>query len=329
MKNLRLYIILAVLIIIAGIFYFSNTKGTLNLRNASFAIKSPDEISRIELSSNDQELVLDKRSGNWKVNNKYRATDKYVENLTEALSRITVLTPVSKAEKQQVSSILKKDGVVVEVFGKRRSIKKFYVGKPAMNREKTYMMMEDSNEPFVTHIPSFKGLIAKLFVLDESHWRNKMIFDYKPQNIETIGVEYPQESKKSFKAMNYHDGTFAIRNISEDELLQDFNVDKLARYFTYYQRIVFEDVAVNLTKNEIDSVLNSSPFCIISVKDDSHHENKITIYRKPADIELDEFGNKLRFDYDLAYATLNNNQELITIQYYIFDPLLKEIDYFR
>lgn len=329
MKNLRLYIILAVLITIAGIFYFSNTKGTLNLRNASFAIKSPDAILRIALSSSDQRLVLEKKSGDWKVNNKYRATDKYVQNLKEALSRIAVLTPVSKAERQQVASILKKDGILVEVFGKRRSIGKFYVGKPSMNREKTYMMMEDSNEPFITHIPAFKGLIAELFVLEESYWRNKIVFDYKPQNIETIRVEYPWESNKSFKAINYHDGTFAIRNIGKDEFLQDFNVDKLARYFTYYQRIVFEDVVVNLTQTEIDSVLNSTAFSVISVKDDSNHENKITIYRKPATIELDEFGNKVRFDYDLAYATLNNNQELITIQYYIFDPLLKEIDYFR
>jgi hypothetical protein len=49
----------------------------------------------------------------------------------------------------------------------------------------------------------------------------------------------------------------------------------------------------------------------------------------PSKKGVDEFGQKINFDYDRAYASFNNNKELVTIQYYIFDPLLKEIDYFR
>jgi len=142
MKNLKLYLILIVLIIIAGIFYFSNNKGSLNLRNASFDIESPNEITKIEFSTTENKLILEKESNQWKVNRKYRATNDYVENLALALSRITVLSPVSRAEKEQVASILQKDGILVEIFKNRRSIKIFYVSKPAMNKEKTYMIME-------------------------------------------------------------------------------------------------------------------------------------------------------------------------------------------
>ena len=115
----------------------------------------------------------------------------------------------------------------------------------------------------------------------------------------------------------------------EDELLKDFSIEKLTRYFTFYQRITFEDVVSDLTQAQSDSVLQTLPFCIIYVEDFSEVKDKISIYRKPPEKEFDEFGNKIRFDYDLAYASFNNNEELITIQYYIFDPLFKEIDYFR
>lgn len=329
MKNNRLLIVLIILVLIAGIYFFSNTKGSLNLRNSSFAVESPEDIAKIQISIPNEKLVLEKDHKHWNVNNKYRATDKYVENLILALNRIVVLSPVSKVEKEQIGSILKKDGILVEIFNKRRAIKKYYVSKPSMNKEKAYMMMARSSEPFIVQIPAFKGLLSKLFVTKENYWRDKTVFDYQPQNIKNILVEYPQEPSKSFKVINYNNGTFAIQNISNNSFIKKFDVNKVARYFTYYQRIVFEDVVENLNQSQVDSVLQSKPFSIITVEDISGGTNKIKIYRKPSEKKFDEFGQKIKFDYDRAYATFNNNKELITIQYYIFDPLFKEIDYFR
>ncbi len=329
MKNLRLYLILIILIIIATIFFFSNSKGSLNLRNSSFAIESPEDITKIQISTPDENLILRKEFDHWKVNNKYRTPDRSIENFMVAINRIDVLSPVSKLEKEQVASILKADGILVEVFKKNRTLKKYYVSKPEMNNSKTYMMMYKSSEPFVVRIPSFKGLVADLFVIDENFWRDKTIFDYQPQNIKNIVVEYPENMSKSFSVINYNDGTFAIQNLSNNAFVVDFNVDKVARYFTYFQRIVFEDVVRNLDQVETDSILQTKPFNVITVETIQGNVNKIAIYRKPSESEFDEFGKKAQFDYDRAYATLNNNNELIIIQYYIFDPLFKEIDYFR
>jgi hypothetical protein len=191
------------------------------------------------------------------------------------------------------------------------------------------MMMEKPSEPFIVSIPAFRGLLANLFRTDENYWRNKTIFDYEPQNIQSIKVEYPQEQLKSFQVNNYNNGTFAIQNLAQNIFIEDFDVEKVARYFTYFQRIVFKDVVNDLSKATTDSILNSDPYCVITVKDESDEENKVAIYRKPSDKKYDEFGQELKFDYDRAYASFNHNKELIIIQYYIFDPLFKEIDYFR
>ncbi|MCD4832820.1 MAG: DUF4340 domain-containing protein [Bacteroidales bacterium] len=329
MKNIKLFIIIVVLIAIAGIYYFSNSKGSLNLRNASFAVESLDIITKIKISNGDKNLILKKEFDHWKVNNKYRATNRSIENFMMAINRIDILAPVSKVEKEQVALILKSDGVLIEVFKKNRTLKKYYVSKPEMNNSKTYMMMYKSSEPFIVRIPLFKGLVADLFIIDENFWRDKTTFNYLPQNIKNIVVEYPENTSKSFRVINYNDGTFAIQNLSNKTFVENFNVDKVARYFTYFQRIVFEDVVENLNKTMLDSVLQTKPFNIITVEDIHGNTNKIAIYRKPPEKEYDEFGQKAQFDYDRAYATFNNNNELIIIQYYIFDPLFKEIDYFR
>ncbi len=328
-KQKIIFILLFILIIIAGIYYFSNSKGSLSISSTSFAIESPEDITKIVISVKDKNLILEKEFDHWKVNHKYLATQKNIQNFLLALNRIDVLSPVSKIEKEQVASILKSDGVVLEVFKNNRSLRKYFVSKPEMNNEKTYMMMYKSSEPFIVQIPSFKGLVARLFIVDENYWRDKTIFNYLPQNIKEIEVKYPENPSKSFRAINYNDGTFAIQSLNDNSYLEDFNVDKLARYFTYFQRIVFEDVVSNIKQIEIDSVLQSNPFNIISVEDIQGQINKIVFYRKPAQNKFDEFGQKAKFDYDRAYASFNDNKDLIIIQYYIFDPLFKEIDYFR
>ena len=329
MKNIRLYIILLILISIAGIYYFSNTKGTLNLRNAEFAIESVDEISKIQISSQNQHLILEKKYGYWNVNQKYRANQKYVENLIMAMNRVVVLSPVSNVEKEQVATILKSDGIWVEVFRKNRIIKKYWVSKPGMNSSKTYMMMAKSESPFIVKIPTFNGLLSELYVADENYWRDKTVFDYEPQNIKTITVEYPGTEKESFQLVNYYDGTFSIQNLATKQFLEDFDVSKLARYFTYYQRISFEDIVRDMDQQMQDSVLNSVAFCRISVEDITGNVTKMNFFRKTPENKFDEFGHPVDYDFNRAYAVLNDNRELIIIQYYIFDPLFKEIDYFR
>jgi hypothetical protein len=329
MKNQKSLIILFVLFIIAGVYFFSNSKGSLNLRNSSFEIETPENVTKIQISAPDKNLLLEKDLHKWKVNGKYTATEKSVDNFLMAINRVVASTPVSKTEKEQVASILKADGITVEIFKKKRTIKKYYVSKSEMNKNKTYMMMHNSSEPFIVRIPSFKGLVADLYIIDENYWRDKTIFDYQPQNISSISVEYPENMSKSFRVTNYNDGTFAIQELNNNAFIEEFNVDNVARYFTYYQRIVFEDVTRDINKNYTDSVIQSQPFSIITVEDIQGVKNKIATYRKPSEKRVDEFGQNIKFDYDRAYACFNNNKELVTIQYYIFDPLLKEIDYFR
>jgi len=323
------YILIIILIVIASVFYFSNSKGTLNKRSSTFAIEQINEISKIEIREGEKLLVLNKENNLWRVNGKYQVKEWNINNFLIVANRIDVLTPVSNVQKEQIALLLEKDGIKVEFFKGNRCVRSYYVGKPGMHKSKTYMMMEKSSDPFVVRIPSFKGLVANLFVSDENYWRDKTVFNYMPQNVKSIKIEYPNNKEKSCKIINYNDGSFALQSLPSEDFISDFNIEKTARFFTNFQKINFEDIVDNLESTVKDSIVNSIPFAIISVEDFHNTENAIKIYKKPSNGQLDEYGETAEFDYNKAYGVLNNADELILIQYYKFDPILKEIDYFR
>ena len=234
-----------------------------------------------------------------------------------------------KTDKEQIRGILESEGVLVEIIKNKRTHRKYYVSKPAMNSEKTYMMKYRSREPFLVRIPSYKGNVADLFITDKNFWRDKTLFDYQQQDIKMISVSYPEHTEKSFSIINSEDGSIALKQTLSDSYVDNLNVEKLSRYITYFQNIVFENIVTNLSQSVSDSIFNSSPYSVLSVEDINGSINELKIYRRLSEKEFDEFGEKIKYDFNRAYASFNENNELLIIQYYIFDPLLKEIDYFR
>ncbi|MBU8893936.1 MAG: DUF4340 domain-containing protein [Bacteroidales bacterium] len=330
MRNKKGYIIILIIVIVfAAIYYFSNTEGTLNIRYSNFPIDKPDEITEIRISSGEHQINLNKNSDYWRVNNKYRARENNIKNFVTALSLIDIFSPVSKTEKEQIRGILESEGVLVEIIKNKRTHRKYYVSRPAMNSEKTYMMKYRSREPFLVRIPSYKGNVADLFITDKNFWRDKTLFDYQQQDIKRISVSYPENTEKSFSVINSEDGSIALKQTFTDSYVDNFNVEKLTRYLTYFQNIVFENIVANLSQSVSDSIFNSRPYSVLSVEDINGSINELKIYRRPSEKEFDEFGEKIKYDFNRAYASFNENNELLIIQYYIFDPLLKEIDYFR
>ncbi len=84
--------------------------------------------------------------------------------------------------------------------------------------------------------------------------------------------------------------------------------------------LVYSDLLISVSDEDIT---------MIKVEDVNGQVNKLKIYKKLAANEFDEFGEKAKYDYNRAYALFNENNEILIIQYYICDPILKEIDYFR
>jgi hypothetical protein len=43
---------------------------------------------------------------------------------------------------------------------------------------------------------------------------------------------------------------------------------------------------------------------------------------------LDINGKPLKYDFDKMYAVINDGKDFVSIQYYVFDPLMQPISFF-
>jgi hypothetical protein len=99
---------------------------------------------------------------------------------------------------------------------------------------------------------------------------------------------------------------------------------------TFYKRISSE--GYNNDNPKRDSVLQALPYCTISLIDFNNKKTSIKIHQRPINRRSksvdDKLGNELKYDLDRYWAGINNDQDLIVIQQFVFGKLLRRYDEF-
>ncbi len=325
-KNLLYLIITIALVILSAIVFFNKEKGTLS-NDSNFAIKNINNINRIVLSTNKTKTVLEKSNKQWKVNKKYLIRPKAIESFLKVLNRIDILSPVSHSKATSAQKLLNTNSVFVEAYKNNRKLSSYYISLPSSNIKKSYITREKGADIFVARIPAYSGNIAILYVLDENYWRNKIVFDYKPQQIKSVLVKIPLKPKSSFEITNYNDGTFSIKALDKTVHISNFDVEKAAQYLTYFHNINFSNIA-KISSEKQDSILASDIYYSISLEDINGDTQKIDIYKKFDNNNTNSSNSKYIFNPNIAYACLNNSNEIVEIKYFNIELLMKELEYF-
>ena len=60
------------------------------------------------------------------------------------------------------------------------------------------MILENSSEPYVVSIPGFNGYLSSRFSCEENDWKDKIIFNYDKNEIESVHLNY-RDTIHSFK----------------------------------------------------------------------------------------------------------------------------------
>ncbi|MBT3209149.1 MAG: DUF4340 domain-containing protein [Bacteroidetes bacterium] len=327
-KDRFLYFIVIALLLVASYFYFSRTNSTLRKELRDFAIEDTSKITKIFMVDKSESRVLLKKVNNkWMVNGKYFARKDAVETLLKTMKRLDVKAPVSRSSQDNMVKNLATFSTKVEIYtGDDKPEKTYYVGGPTQDHHGTFMIMENSSAPFIMHIPGFSGYLSTRYFTKENLWRDPIIFRHKFSDIKSVEVEIPNNPKKSFVAQNNGGNKFSL--FSENVKTQNFDTVKLKMYMGRFKRVGYESIASEMNLQKRDSILNSNPFSIISVEDSKNEITKVETYLRPGDGRLDEDGNEYKYDIDRLYAKLENDTNLMVIQFVTFDPLFKELNYF-
>lgn len=326
-STIIILVIVAILAVVVAFFTMRSGQGTLKPELKDFAVQDTASIDRIFMvDKSNQQVSLSRNGSHWVVNDKYVVRQDAIDLLLKTMHRLRVKSPVSKSSLDNVIKMMATRNTKVEIYSKGKHLKTYYVGGPTQDQMGTFMMLEGSSVPFIMSIPGFVGYLSTRYFIDEAQWRSQLLLDYDFDEIARIrsinnsmpeqSLEYTQENRQ-----------LTLKRLPDG--YQAALMDTLAlRYFvSHFERVACEFYTEGLSQEVRDSLEAANPFHVLEVTDIHGKTTRIEAHRRPPVTQVNDADPLPEYDDERLYAWINN-ETWVTIQYFVFDPLFREFDFF-
>jgi len=347
-KNFRFAFIILLLLAIGAVFLvINNRKGTMRQESNEFAVSDTSSVTKIFLADKMNNLVKLERVGlgDWKLNNSLSASSEMVNGMLKTLLLVDIKRPVAKSARNNIIRMMASKSVKVEIyqmvyrvnifgwiklFPHEKRTKTYFVGDATQDNMGTYMLMEGSEDPYVVYIPGFRGFVATRYSSYETDWRGHGIFNSKLPDIKQVSVQYSDDPQNSFSIVNNDNRNFILTSLADNITVQDFDTIKVIQYLGSFHKINFESFLNDMPKHEFDSIVATPPSVVISLDDKVGKRFVMKAWKRKADKgETDMQGNPVEWDRDRLFAQVEGSRELVAIQYFVFDPILLPLSWFK
>jgi hypothetical protein len=323
-KTLQLILVLLLLLLV-GYLIKNNQKGTIDRGLRDFAVEDTSLIDKIFLvDKQNNSILLERKQGYWTVNKSSVARQDLVNIMLKTLLRIRVKEPVPKAAKENIIKNLAVKSTKVEIYEHSKLKKTFFVGGPTIDNYGTYMILKNSNVPFIMEIPGFRGYLSTRFSTREIDWKSQKVFNIKLDEIKSIVFENKKDINESFKVVVNRDIELYDYQNSK---VNKFDTTLVVQFLKEFSNKNFSKYIEDVPKKWQDSIIESTPMYIINVELIDGKKQIIKAYNKPGWGKIDFFGKELKSDPDNFFLLLNSN-ELVYAQYFSFNSIFKKLSYF-
>ncbi len=309
--------VLAVVIIIAGYFYFTNSGSTIKKSEAEFCINDTTSITKIYLENKNGKILLEKKNNSWTLNDTYFANQKMVDFILKTLHDIKVKELIPENQSDIIIEKLDEYSTLVEIYSYNKLLKTIYIGGATNNKQGTYMMLDGSNKPYITEVPGFSKPLTHMFTTDINVWRSKLIFHYNPYEIAEVKLNYISKPESSF-TIEIDNNSFALNN---QQIQNQKQVQAIQQYLMNFTNISCSNFINSNQHNSIDSVISNLKFAELSVINKSGDKNRIEAFLKPAN-------EQHNFDPDYFFIK-NELGDIMLVKYFSFDPIFRELNDFK
>jgi hypothetical protein len=334
-KNRPLFIAVISLCVLAVFYIAKNRNSTVKKELRDFAVKDTASVSKIFLADRKGKTVTLSRekNGEWLVNGKYHPRQGMVKSLLTAMNRLDVRTKVAKAAYNNVIKTLASTGIKCEIYTSdtTKPEKVYYVGGQTEDALGTFMMMENSSTPFIMEIRGFNGYLTPRYATDENVWKETIIFSYEPSEIKSLEINYANFPQKSFR-IEKQNNSYTLSSPADGKTFSDIDSTGIENYLVFYRNVPFEAWEKNISEQKKDSLLSLPPAITIKISGGSDPE-ELQIYPMPISersiTKVDSLGQLLKYDLDKLYGYIKPRNELVIIQHYTFDRLLRQLTDFQ
>jgi hypothetical protein len=339
----RNVIALIIALLLGGLTFWLISKKdrtTVSRELRDFAVSDTASITKIFLADKTgKSVTLTREKDQWRVNGQYTARPDAVKTLLVTIHDVSVRQPVGLKARENIIKQLAAGSTKCEIYAGDKLIKQYYVGGETMDMMGTYMLLSDvsdpddivnSTEPFETEIKGFNGYLTTRYFTNAQEWRDRTVFKYYVPDIRSIRVEHKGEPQNSFIVTQAAGSkTFGLQTLTGQPL--PFDTLAVKQFISYFGHISFENFDSALPKAKKDSTLASGPAHRIIVTDASNKKTEIQMFLKRNDGEAPDDPTAALppfYDPDRMYALVNNGQDFVTVQYYVFGKLLQTPEYF-
>jgi hypothetical protein len=322
-RNKYYTLALALLIVIAAWFYFSNQKETFHNDEASFAMRDTSEISSFQILNNKSSLTISKQNNLWQFDRGYIANPALLGICFKVFLQVEIKSPVSKNEKSQIIENLRKYGTEIIISSDKKVLRDFYLWADTSSKS-IFMIQKISEIPFLVCLPSYNGNFSAVFRPDKDFWRDRTILRYLPGQISKIKVEQPDNIAQSFELIISSNQKPEIKNLKNIKI-QNINSDAVEAYLYCFKNV---KIFKFLKKNDLQyqDLNNAQPDFIVSVTEINGKTHTLkTFKRKFQNIQVNK--PVQNFDMNYCFVTLDNKETALA-RYIDIDPLTRDIEFF-
>ncbi len=321
-------LVLIVLGALAWILHKRNTKSTLAGPLSDFAITDTASVDRIFISDQKGVSIDLRRAGHrWTVNGSFIAKQNDVDMLLRTFARVEVRSPVPKSTEPMVLRTMAAASKRVEIYqGGRKPSKIWIVGHGTKDHYGTYMILEKpdqgrSSTPFIMGLSGFTGILGPRFHTGLDDWRSTTVTDFPDlYEIATLEVEHPQMPRESYRIENLEGGKARFTDLQGQPIELDTMLARAA--FLSFQKLNYEYIERNLTAQQKDSLLNTSPNHIVRLTTRDGEKNEMKFWYMPYKGEESQWDPRMLHD-NVRMRALIQDTLLVVVQRHMFDRVVQ------
>ncbi|MDX5404805.1 MAG: DUF4340 domain-containing protein [Bacteroidota bacterium] len=286
--------------------------------NYAFTIEDTASIGKVIIKDKTPlEVTLIRTNKGWMVDGEYPVRGDAMEVLMETFARMSMRNFAPQSTHELIMRRMATQGREVIVLDREgNEIKHFFVGENTPDDLGTYMMMEGGDQPYAVHIQGFNGFLSTRFFPDPILWRDRTIWGYDNQKIDSVSVTYSQSPESSFRIKVDEEGNAQLFDIRGTSI--PFDTTKVRMYLGIFRTLKFEGAIVESDKvwNKKDSISGSVPVVDMYVHTFDGRSKRLTGHHVPAGPEhLGPDDQPLKWDPDRLYAVIDDGR-FVLIQYF-------------
>ena len=352
MKKNTIIILIAALCIVTtiiGLIVANRSRGESAI-STMFAVEHPENITKIFMADmHGNQVLLTKKEDKWMVNDSVEALESNVADLLHIMGSLTVRQSVPQKAMNTINKVLSTGSVKVEVyemapkfsifgikfFVKERNTKTYYMGPATQDNMANFALLEGMDEPYIIHVPGFRGFITPRFSQFPETWVSHNIFNTKITRIASLEVNDWERPAESFMLVKKGARFFDLFN-EGGELVPQYDTTKVIDMLSEYREKNFESIVTDLDAKERQRILDSNLFKTIILKDVDGNQTQLDLYRMEDDEDATPYSDATMTDEissmynrDRFYGVVNNNPKVLyKLQYYHFDRQVQPLSYF-